>query len=178
MKISAIKYYNNINNSYFSGLYINKPSNGNIELGFQSPTLENLSDYEFAEKYYNKKLDEDGKLFDNEKSFLDVFENNKARNVLFTFLRKRAQEELFELNSKTNLTEGEKNKKEGLKEIIKAFPQSDQIIAANRIPKEISFGGVLTPEQKKKCHIAIHSASAACGTISATMGEGESLNFV
>ncbi len=172
MKISAIKYYNNINNSYFSGLYINKPSNGNIELGFQSPTLENLSDYEFAEKYYNKKLDEDGKLFDNEKSFLDVFENNKARNVLFTFLRKRAQEELFELNSKTNLTEGEKNKKEGLKEIIKAFPQSDQIIAANRIPKEISFGGVLTPEQKKKCHIAIHSASAACGTISATMGEG------
>lgn len=54
MKISAIKYYNNINNSYFSGLYINKPSNGNIELGFQSPTLENLSDYEFAEKYYNK----------------------------------------------------------------------------------------------------------------------------
>lgn len=172
MRISAIKYYNNINNSYFSGLYINKPSNGDIELEFQSPTLENLSDYKFAEKYYNKKLDEDGKLFDNEKSFLDVFENNKARNVLFTFLRERAQEELFELNSKTNLTEDERNKKEGLKEIIKAFPQSDQIIAANRIPKEISFGGVLTPEQKKKCHIAIHSASAACGAISATMGEG------
>ncbi len=174
MKIHAIKYYN-VKNSYFNGLYINNHSNSDIELEQQIPTLEKLSDYKFAKKYYNNKLNEDGKLFDNEKSFLDVFENNKARNVLFTFLRERAQEELFELNSKTNLTEDERNKKEGLKEIIKAFPQSDQIIAANRIPKEISFGAVLTSEQKKKCHIAIHSASAACGAISATMGEGAAI---
>lgn len=175
MKIPAIKYYNNIKNSYFNGLYINNHTNSDIELELQTPTLEKLSDYKYAKIYYNKKLNENGKLFDNEKSFIDVFENNKTRNVLFTFLRERAQEELFELNSKTNLTEDESNKKEGLKEIIKAFPQSDQIITANRIPKDISFGGVLTPEQKKKCHIAIHSASAACGTISATMGEGAAI---
>ena len=174
MKIPAIKYYN-IKNSYFNGLYINDYSNSDTELELQTPTLEKLSDYKFAKIYYNKKLNEDGKLFDNEQSFVDVFENNKTRNVLFTFLRERAQEELSELSSKTNLTEDERNKKEGLKEIIKAFPQPDQIITANRIPKDLSFGGVLTSEQKKKCHIAIHSASAACGAISATMGEGAAI---
>lgn len=158
-----LNYKNNTNNLHSEDSQTNVTSNDILE------------NYNIAKEYYKKKLDNEGKLFDNEKNFLEVMGNNKARNVLFTFLREHAQEELFELNSKTNLTEDEKNKKEGLKEIIKAFPQSDQIIAANRIPKEISFGGSLTPEQKKKCHIAIHSASAACGAISATMGEGAAI---
>ena len=175
MKLLALNDYNSVFKNRFN--YENKKRNNHDIENFQegiSPA-EILENYNSAKIYYNKKLDNDGKLFDDEASFFNVLENPKARTLLFTFFRERAQQELLELNSKTNLTEDEKNKKEGLKEIIKAFPSSDQAIKANRIPNSVAFCGILTPEQKKKCHIAIHTASAACGAISATMGEGAAI---
>lgn len=36
----------------------------------------------------------------------------------------------------------------------------------------ISFLGTITPEQRKKCHVAIHGASAVCAGFSGAMGEG------
>ena len=175
MKIFALHNYDTVFKNRLN--YENKNRNNqdieNLQQGISSTEI--LENYNSAKIYYNKKLDNDRKLFDDEASFFNVLENPKARTVLFTFFRERAQQELLELNSKTNLTEDEKNKKEGLKEIIKAFPSSDQAIKANRIPNSVAFCGILTPEQKKKCHIAIHTASAACGTISATMGEGAAI---
>ena len=99
--------YNNTNNS-----------NTVIKIPHDSVSIDTLENYDSAKTYYNKKLNNDGKLFDNEESFMNVFRNNKARNALFNFLREHAQEELVELNSKSNLSEAENNKKEGLKPFL------------------------------------------------------------
>ena len=149
MKIFALHNYDTVFKNRLN--YENKNRNNqdieNLQQGISSTEI--LENYNSAKIYYNKKLDNDRKLFDDEASFFNVLENPKARTVLFTFFRERAQQELLELNSKTNLTEDEKNKKEGLKEIIKAFPSSDQAIKANRIPNSVAFCGILTPEQKR-----------------------------
>ena len=133
--------------------------------------------YTFAKNYYNQKLDNDGKLFEDEQSFSKVMSNPKAKAYLMCFIRERAQAELLELNNKSGLSkkekEKEKEKVEGLKEILQAFPalaQTDRQYSSN-----ITFGQNLTPEQKSKCHLIIHSAAAACGTFSAAMGEGAAI---
>lgn len=99
--------------------------------------------------------------------------NPKAKTYLMCFIRERAQAELLELNNKSGLSKKEKEKAEGLKEILQAFPalaQTDRQYGSN-----ITFGQNLTPEQKSKCHLIIHSAAAACGTFSAAMGEGAAI---
>ena len=129
--------------------------------------------YTFAKNYYNQKLDNDGKLFEDEQSFSKVMSNPKAKTYLMCFIRERAQAELLELNNKSGLSKKEKEKAEGLKEILQAFPalaQTDRQYGSN-----ITFGQNLTPEQKSKCHLIIHSAAAACGTFSAAMGEGAAI---
>ena len=112
MKIFALHNYDTVFKNRLN--YENKNKNNqdieNLQQGI-SPT-EILENYNSAKIYYNKKLDNDGKLFDDEASFFNVLENPKARTLLFTFFRERAQQELLELNAKTNLTEDEKNKKE------------------------------------------------------------------
>lgn len=129
-----------------------------------------FSDYTFAKNYYNQKLDNDGKLFDDEQSFSKVMADPKAKANLMRFFRERAQAELLDLNNKSGLSQEEKEKVEGLKEIIQSFPAP----APNygQYPANVSFGRNLTPEERKKCHLVIHSAAATCGTLSAAMGEG------
>ncbi len=132
--------------------------------------LDKLYDYAFVKTYYNQKLDNNGKLFDEEKSFSKVMADPKAKANLIRFMRERAQAELLELNNKPGLSAEEKEKAEGLKEIIQAFPAPVQTYG--QYSSNISFGRNLTSDQKTKCHLIIHSAAAACGAFSGAMGEG------
>lgn len=135
--------------------------------------VDKLANYAFAKKYYNQKLDNNGKLFDDEKSLLQVLENKKAKDNLFIFFRERAQAELLELNNKLGLSEEEKEKVEGLKEIVQAFPAPAPSFGQYR--KSLSFGRNLTDDERLKCHLTIHSAAAACAGISGAMGEGAAI---
>lgn len=135
--------------------------------------IDKLANYAFAKKYYNQKLDNNGKLFDDEKSLLQVLENKKAKDNLFIFFRERAQAELLELNNKPGLSAEEKDKVEGLKEIVQAFPAPAP--SFGQYQKSLSFGRNLTDDERLKCHLTIHSAAAACAGISGAMGEGAAI---
>ena len=74
--------------------------------------LDKLYDYAFVKTYYNQKLDNNGKLFDEEKSFSKVMADPKAKANLIRFMRERAQTELLELNNKPGLSAEEKEKAE------------------------------------------------------------------
>ena len=87
MKLLALNDYNSVFKNRFN--YENKKRNNHDIENFQegiSPA-EILENYNSAKIYYNKKLDNDGKLFDDEASFFNVLENPKARTLLFTFFR-------------------------------------------------------------------------------------------
>lgn len=173
MKVIAL---NNCNVVFKNEVNSQKKNNKrNVHVPHLSQNMEYddaLKNSNTAQIYYNNKLDNGEKLFENEAKLYEVLDNPKSRAALFTFFKERAKQELLELNSKTNLTEDEKNRKEGLEEIIQAIPSNNEALKSNIIPNKVSFCGTLTPEQRKKCHIAIHTASAACGGISGAMGEG------
>lgn len=175
MKISA-ENYNKIGSN--SQIYIlgYKPKQVVKEKKKQSElvTLQQLQDRNFAKVYYNDKLEKDGKLFNSIDEFNTVVENPRTRNNLFNFFRERAEYELVELNNKGNLTAEELEKVKGLREIISAIPSENQKLS-NLYSPNISFTANIPPETKKKCHIAIHSVSAACAGISGAAGEGAAI---
>jgi len=171
MNITAVKNISNIPFNSYKLKQVNKENTLLFPEQNDSFYMEKLEDYSFAKGYYNKKLDTDGKLFNDSNSLQEVLGSKKATQNLFFFFRDRAEQELLELNSKPVLTQEEKEKIEGLKEIVQAFPS----INSYQSNQPISFTGVVSPEDKIKCHLAIHGASAACGALSAAMGEGAAL---
>lgn len=135
-----------------------------------------LQNYNFASKYYNDRLNNNLPLIENFDLLSKVLSNNKAKQVLFTFFAERAKSEAKILKQKKNLTDIEKQQIIAYEEIINSFSSINEY----KSPHEISFksGNInrkpntLTSEQRKKSHFIIHGASAACGGISAAMGEG------
>lgn len=170
MKVYALSYQSGQRktNIPFARVDNNRDIQSNIPK--DNVELDKLVDYAFAKTYYNEKLNNNDKLFDDEKSLSQILGNKKAKENLFIFLRERAQAELLELNNKPGLSKEEKEKAEGLKEIIQAFPAPSHTYG--QYSSNISFGRNLTSDEKTTCHIIIHSASAACGAFSAAMGEG------
>lgn len=67
-------------------------------------------------------------------------------------------------------------KNNNLKTIAKEKTNNENHLYGFVYPKayypNICFLGNITPEQRKKCHLAIHGASAACASLSGAMGEG------
>lgn len=174
MKILKIS---NLKNTNISTLYLQGKSNNptaSIDVGIKPVTVENLRDYKFAKDYYNHKLDEGGQMFNDVQLFQQVMEDEKAKKAMFLFFRERAEQELAQLNQKQNLTPEDKDKIEGMQEIIKAFPSQSQQ-SLNLHNPSIAFTGLVTKEQKRKCHYAIHGTSLACAAISGTMGEGAAI---
>lgn len=157
--------------------FIDNKQNSNINEGLTGGDLfSSLQNYNLASKYYNDRLNNNLPLIEDASLLPKILTDNKAKQVLFLFFTERAKAESKILKQKKNLSDLEKQKIIAYEEIINSFSSINEY----KYPHEISFKSkninikpnTLTPEQKRNCHLIIHGASAACGGISAAMGEG------
>ena len=131
-----------------------------------------LKQYDFAIKYYNDNLNQNKRVVNHIQLLNKILQDPKASKNLYLFIGQRARNEIFELNKKYKLTEQEKDRLEGLKEITAVFSDIDDYAKQN---DRISFKGEIDSEKKKLCHLTIHGASAVCAGISAAAGEGAAI---
>ena len=138
----------------------------------QKELFDALKQYDFALKYYNNNLNKNKRVVSDINLLNKILSDSKASKNLYLFIGQRARNEILELNKKYRLTEQEKDRLSGLKEIVTVFNDIDSYVKQN---SELSFKGAIDSEKKKRCHIAIHSASTVCAGISAVAGEGAAI---
>ena len=171
MKISPVisPVNERLSTLYLRGKYYENHASNNVEI--KQVSVKDLGDYRFASEYYNHNLNNNGQMFDIPQLLQEALQDEKAQKTMFIFFRARAEQELAQLMQKQNLSAEEKDKMVAMREIIQAFPSQNQLVMG-QYSQPVSFGGIVTSEQKKKCHLIIHGASLACAGISAAMGEG------
>ena len=174
MKISCIHYGNNNRkvDIHYGNSERYTQNKKNISDGIITP--EKLSDYNFSQKYYNDKKDNNLPVFANAEEFLSVINNKAAADNLYKFIAVRSNQDFIELSSKKELTEEEKVKLELVKVLSQSLSQYRNNSNFEK-SERVSFKGVITDEQRSKCRKIIHSASAACAGISAIAGEGAAI---
>ena len=128
-----------------------------------------LKQYNYAFRYYNDNLNNNKPVIPNLKLLNHILLDTKASKNLYLFIGERARSEISKLNQKPALTQQEREKLVGLKEIATVFPTIDDYSYQKR---QISFKGEINKDQKANCHLAIHTASIICAGLSGMMGEG------
>lgn len=165
--ISQKKYFNFNENKFIYSTTTSEPTKSKYLHGDE--LFNALKQYNYASKYYNENLNNNKPVITDAKTLNQVLQDPKASKNLYLFIGERARYEISKLNNKAKLTQQEKDKLVGLKEIANAFPTVD-----NYIPQKqhLSFKGEINKDQKTNCHLAIHTASAICAGLSGMMGEG------
>ena len=140
-----------------------------------------FEDYNTAQKLFRKNLKDGNGVFGNPENAEALIQNEKIRRNVVKFFAEYSQEELDKLDSKKILTMDEVRYRNDLKEVGDFFSEYDASWSENdkyfkserpAYTKNIAFAGNMTRKDESHCKNIVHVFSAACGAVSAALGEG------
>lgn len=140
-----------------------------------------LEHYDIAEAVFRNNLACSRGIFGKTENIDKLIQNDKIRKNVVIFFNKYAQEQIDELDKKKLLTEEDINKRKDLEQVRAFFSEYEETLkeqepelfknTQTKFPT-VAFAGRIELEEEKKCKNIVHAFSAACGAISAAMGEG------
>lgn len=142
-----------------------------------------LENYNSAERIFRKNLKNGKGIFGSAQNSEKFIYNEKIRKNVVKFFAKYSQEEIQRLEKKKILTIDEVRYKNDLKNVRDFFSEYESLLdkQEDKILPEIAFAGnknenkpaiFMSYESEKNCKNMIHGFSAACGLVSAALGEG------
>ena len=136
-------------------------------------------DYYTAEIMFRNNLANFRGIFGSPDNADKLIQNDKIRRNVVVFFHKYAQEQLDEIDKKKILTIDEIKHKQDLAEVRDFFKEYEESWDESELGYShiqnypiVSFAGRMTKDKENHCKNIVHAYSAACGLISAAMGEG------
>ncbi len=167
--INSARKYEGKNQYIISNTYY-KPKTCNI-----------LENYEFAKAVFKRNIKQGTGIFGNNSNIEELMQNDKIRRNVVRFFSEYTKEEIEKIDKKKMQTPEELNRREVLEEVSNFFGEFLDVWPESELsndnyyeiyPKQVAFGGSLSPADEKKYKNIVHFFSLVCSGISASWGEG------
>ena len=151
-----------------------------------APAVENIfENYDSAQKIFRKNLEEGKGIFGTPENADKIINNEKIRKNAVKFFAQYSREEIEKLDNKKILTIDEVRYKNDLINVRNFFGEYERLLEQDEnipLPK-VAFAGknkkaalpAINYESEKTCKNIVHGFSAACGLVSAALGEGAAI---
>ena len=144
-----------------------------------------FENYDSAQKIFRKNLEEGKGIFGSPENADKIIDNEKIRRNVVKFFAQYSQEEIEKLDNKKILTIDEARYKNDLINVRNFFGEYERLLkqVKNIQLPEVAFAGknkkttlpAMSYESEKACKNIVHGFSAACGLVSAALGEGAAI---
>ena len=156
-----------------------------VPIIYHIPQIHSIfENYDTAKDIFENNIKQGKGIFGDNSNIEELMDNDRIRRNVVKFFSEYSKEEIDKIDKKKIVSIDELQYREGLKEVNKFFSEFIELWPESELPKDnyyeipqkmLSFAGNMKPEDEKVCKNIVHGFSAACGGVSAAMGEGAAI---